>query len=109
MEPLYKDGDLVVVAPLEARDGEDCLVRLGEAENFATTLKRVYFLPDHSGQAMAIRLVPRNTTFAERVVTLGEVTGLYPVIYRMSSVRGKGAEKNADVGSGSDGAYGDRV
>jgi transcriptional regulator with XRE-family HTH domain len=113
MEPLYKDGDLVVVAALEARDGEDCLVRLGEADNFATTLKRIYFLPDHSGQAVAIRLVPRNPAFSERVVMLAEVSGLYPVIYKMSTIRGRSTETPAesDFPAGpqrDDGAYGDR-
>jgi repressor LexA len=89
MTPAFLPGDVVIVAPMEARDGEDCLVRLGPEENFATTLKRVYFISDHSGQALAIRLVPRNAAHAERVVPLTEVTGIYPVVYRMSMVRGR--------------------
>jgi transcriptional regulator with XRE-family HTH domain len=89
MTPEFLPGDVVIVAPMEARDGEDCLVRLGPDENFATTLKRVYFIPDHSGQALAVRLVPRNAAHAERVVPLSDVTGIYPVVYRMSAVRGR--------------------
>ena len=89
MAPKYVEGDVVIVAPMEAHDGEDCLVRLGPGENYATTIKRIYFVPDHSGQAEAVRLVPRNAAHAERVVALSDVTGIYPVVYRMTRVRGR--------------------
>ena len=49
MMPEYAEGELIVVGPGDARDGDDCVVRLGPAENFATTFKRIFYVKDESG------------------------------------------------------------
>ena len=83
MLPEYREGDILIVGPGEARDGDDCVVRTGELEGFATTFKRVFFLKDAGGEATGARLVPLNPAYPERVVKLEEVTGIYPLAYRM--------------------------
>lgn len=83
MAPTYREGDLVVVAPLPWRDGEDCLVRLGPEENFATTLKRICRLSDNQ----RVELVPLNPAHTRRVVNLEQISGIYPVIYKITPVR----------------------
>ncbi len=91
MMPEYMEGELLIVGPGEARDGEDCVVRLGRGANFATTFKRVFFVrTGGEGEAGAgkIRLVALNPKYAERVVAAEEVTGIYPVLYRVVAVRG---------------------
>ncbi len=74
---------MIIVGPGEAAEGDDCVVRLGEGENFATTFKRVFFERDAEGEAVAVRLVPRNPAHAERRVLLEGVTGIYPMVYRL--------------------------
>ncbi len=83
MLPEYREGDILVVGPGEARDGDDCVVRVGELENFATTFKRVFFVKDAAGEVTGARLVPLNPAHPERVVKLEEVTGVYPLVYRL--------------------------
>jgi repressor LexA len=86
MIPDYQDGDLVVVTPEDPKDGDDCLVRLGARENFATTLKRIYFEKD--GETIVrLRLVPLNPAHATWKVNAEEVTGLYPVLYKVTPMR----------------------
>lgn len=90
MLPDYRPGDVVILAAEEIHSGDDCLVRLDDRENFATTLKRVFFEPSEE-EAVAVRLVPLNRAFPERVVPLERVTGLYPVIWKLQPVwRSKG-------------------
>ena len=100
MMPDYREGEILIVGPAgaggsaagaatgagEPQDGQDCVVRLGENENFATTFKRVYFERE-GDEAVAVRLVPLNPAYAERRVTMEEVTGIYPVIYRLVPAR----------------------
>jgi SOS-response transcriptional repressor LexA len=95
MAPAYQEGDLLIVGPATPRDGEDCVVRLDDLEGFATTFKRVYFVRDGGGdgEATAVRLVPLNPRYAERVVPVERVTGIYPVLYRL--VPGRPAEASA--------------
>jgi phage repressor protein C with HTH and peptisase S24 domain len=83
MMPEYGEGELIVVGPGDPKDGDDCVVRLGPGENFATTFKRVFFVKGKDGEAEGVRLVPLNGAHAERRVKLEEVTGIYPLMYRL--------------------------
>lgn len=83
MSPEYQEGDLVVVRAGNVESGDDCLVRLGAADSYAQTFKRVYF----SSDGQEIRLVPLNKRHAERVVKSEEVTGIYPVVYKVVMVQ----------------------
>ena len=65
MTPEYAEGEILIVGPAgdgdaAVQDGDDCVVRLGEAENFATTFKRIYFVRDTKGVVTGVRLVPLN-------------------------------------------------
>jgi len=101
--PEYREGDILIVGPGEARDGNDCVVRTGELEDFATTFKRIFFLKDAAGKAVAARLVPLNPAHPERVVRLEEVTGIYPLVYRMVPARAaKAAVKASEKLQGRD-------
>ena len=103
MLPEYHEGEILVVGPAregELRDGDDCVVRLGELENFATTFKRVFYIKDAAGAATAARLLPLNPAHHERMVKLEDVTGIYPLVYRLVPGRvpakpgkGKASEK----------------
>jgi SOS-response transcriptional repressor LexA len=86
MAPDYADGEIIIVGPVPKnsdgpKDGDDCVVRLGEEDNFATTFKRVYFVKTPAGQA--VRLVPLNPKYPKHVVPLEKVTGIYPLMYRL--------------------------
>lgn len=119
MAPAYEAGDIVVLAPGETpRDGDDCLVRLDAAENFATTFKRVYFLTSGdsaatgharataaSGAANAgaappqpthVRLEPLNPRHATRTVELGQITGLYRAVWKISAIHNVHAKSGAN-------------
>jgi len=87
MSPDYAVGDLVIVGSGTPRDGDDCLVRLGEQENFATTFKRIYFLPRGAPEPTHVRLVPVNPQHAERQVALDQITGLFPSRWKMTAIR----------------------
>lgn len=93
MAPIYTEGDIVVAAMLAPRHGEDCVIRLGELQGFGETLKRVFFVPtpepgreDGTG-ATHVRLVPLNPRHPERLVDLAEITGMFPVLWKMTPVR----------------------
>lgn len=81
MEPEYMAGDVVVVGGGAVKDGDVCIVRLGEMEGYAQTLKRVEFVGEDR-----VRLVPLNGKHAAREVGLGEVTGMYRVRWKMRAV-----------------------
>jgi len=90
MAPEYAEGDIIVLGSPTGihgknaiRDGDDCVVRLGDEANFATTFKRVYFVPGAEERRGAIRLVSLNPAYAERVVAFEQVTGIYPLQYRL--------------------------
>ncbi len=88
MEPEYVEGDILIVGPGAARDGDDCVVRLGEGDgDFATTFKRVYFVAGAGGEVVSVRLVALNERHGERVVGMGEVSGIYPLIYKVRAAR----------------------
>jgi SOS-response transcriptional repressor LexA len=96
MMPEYPDGEILIVGPAPEgdepiKDGDDCVVRLDETENFATTFKRIYFARDAEGHPSAIRLMPLNSAHPERIVALEHVTGIYPLMYRLKPAR---REKN---------------
>jgi transcriptional regulator with XRE-family HTH domain/SOS-response transcriptional repressor LexA len=91
MTPVYREGEILIVGPGAAKDGDDCVVRLGELEHFATTFKRIFFVREEEGEDVApsaVRLVPLNPAYAERVVPLESVTGIYPLMYRLLPARG---------------------
>jgi phage repressor protein C with HTH and peptisase S24 domain len=96
MLPEYREGDILIVGPGQPKDGDDCVVRTGDTENFATTFKRVFFMKSAEGEATTARLVPLNPAHPERVVKLEDVTGIYPLVYRMVPARtAKGAAVKA--------------
>ncbi|HUO08551.1 MAG TPA: XRE family transcriptional regulator [Phycisphaerae bacterium] len=87
MMPEYGEGEIIIVGPGDAADGDDCVVRLGEGENYATTFKRVFFLRDDAGEVRGVRLVALNPKYAERVVRVEEVSGVYPLMYRVVAAK----------------------
>jgi repressor LexA len=109
MEPVYREGDIVVFSPMTATvDGSDCFVRFERNEE--STFKRVYFEatapgaePDPASVADAssrdekkpapmkrIRLQPLNPAYPARVVDREEVAGLYAAVYVVRAVGGNG-------------------
>jgi repressor LexA len=87
MMPEYGEGEIIIVGPGDAADGDDCVVRLGEGENFATTFKRVFFVRDEGGEVTGVRLVALNPKYAERRVRVEEVSGVYPLMYRVTPAK----------------------
>ncbi len=90
MSPEYPEGEIIIVGPGEAEDGDDCVVRLGEDANFATTFKRIFFIRrgnKPTGEVESIRLVALNPKYAERVVGTEQVSGIYPLMYRLSPAK----------------------
>lgn len=78
MEPVYREGDIVVFSPSRAlQSGMDCFARL--APDNEITFKRVYFETSAGGVEM-IRLQPLNAVYAARVVGREEVLGLYGAV-----------------------------
>jgi repressor LexA len=81
MEPAYREGDIVIFTPnVPARSGDDCFVRF--AEDGGTTFKRFY--QDAEG---SIRLQPLNSKYPAQVYDREQVTGLWPVAYRIQKMR----------------------
>ncbi len=89
MEPDYHEGDILFVGSGDGAldDGTDCVVRMGESGDYATTFKRIQFLRDHAGEATAVRLVPLNPSHAPWTVPLEDISGIYPVVYRLLPVK----------------------
>jgi SOS-response transcriptional repressor LexA len=72
MLPTYREGDIVVFSPARpVKSGMDCFVRL--ERDAETTFKRVVFEDGEGRDGRAIKLVPLNTAFAERVVDREDV------------------------------------
>lgn len=106
MEPVYRQGDIVVFSPMTATlDGCDCFVRF--EHNDESTFKRVYFegsagdgegaptSPESPGKPDAnkrIRLQPLNPAYPARVVDREQIAGLYAAVYVVRAV-GKGGAK----------------
>jgi len=75
MEPLYREGDIVVFSPSKVvESGMDCFVRL--EPDSETTFKRVYFESGDDGAEM-IRIQPINNAYGAMVVGRELVAGLY--------------------------------
>ncbi len=87
MAPDYTEGEIIIVGPGDAADGDDCVVRLAESENFATTFKRIFFERTANKELTAIRLVPLNPAHAERRLRPEEITGIYPLLYRLTPAK----------------------
>ena len=81
MEPLYREGDIVVFSPnTDVRSGDDCFIRF-EGDG-GTTFKRSY--QDDPG---AIRLQPLNNKYPSQVYRTEQVTGLWPAVVRIERLR----------------------
>ncbi len=75
MEPVYREGDIVVFSPSRVvESGMDCFVRL--EPDSETTFKRVYFETGEDGAEM-IRIQPINNAYGAMVVEREAVAGLY--------------------------------
>ena len=75
MEPMYREGDIVVFSPSRVvESGMDCFVRL--EPDSETTFKRVYFEVGDDGAEM-IRIQPINNAYGAMVVGREAVAGLY--------------------------------
>jgi transcriptional regulator with XRE-family HTH domain/SOS-response transcriptional repressor LexA len=94
MEPVYREGDIVVFSPAKALveaggaaglgargasggGGVDCFVRL--EPDHESTFKRVYFERGAAGEEL-IRLQPLNPKYPPRVVPREQVAGLYAAV-----------------------------
>lgn len=90
MLPVYQPGDIVIFsADRTPLDGDDCLVRLGDGDNFATTFKRIHFV-DASGVKQQggefLFLEPLNSAHMPRIVRREDLTGVFPAIWKVSAV-----------------------
>lgn len=78
MEPVYREGDIVVFSPLKTvKNGSDCFARL--EPDHETTLKRVYFETDAEGNEL-VRLQPLNSAYPPRLVKREQVAALYAAV-----------------------------
>lgn len=81
MEPNYREGDIVLFSPAaEPRSGDDCFIRF--ADGAATTFKRFY-----QDDADTVRLQPLNARLPSTTHTSGEITGIWPAVFRIERVR----------------------
>lgn len=86
MEPVYREGDIVVFSPMaDARSGSDCFIRLERDDE--TTFKRVYFSEEDGGRQV-IRMQPLNSAYEPRVVEREAVAGLYTAVYVVRAIGG---------------------
>lgn len=88
MSPQYLPGDIIVFSTLETpSDGDDCLIRLDEQGNFATTFKRTYFVDalGHPTPASShVQLCPLNPRHSQRLVAREQITSLYPAVWKIT-------------------------
>lgn len=86
MEPLYREGDIVVFSPsADTTSGSDCFVRLERDDE--TTFKRVFFEHDADARQL-IRLQPLNPAHRPRILDREDVAGLYAAVYLVRPVAG---------------------
>ncbi len=79
MEPLYREGDIVVFSPNRAvKSGLDCFVRL--ERDGETTFKRVELEGEGDGEGAKIRLVALNPLYGERMVAREDVAFMCPAV-----------------------------
>ncbi|MEM0982369.1 MAG: LexA family transcriptional regulator [Planctomycetota bacterium] len=84
MEPVYREGDVVVFSPArDIEDGSDCFARL--EPDHESTFKRVYFERGDAGEEL-IRLQPINNRYAPRTLPREQVAGLYRAVSVTRSV-----------------------
>lgn len=75
MEPMYREGDIVVFSPARTiESGMDCFVRLEPDQE--TTFKRIYFEEGSDGTEI-IRIQPINNAYGPMIVDREQVAGLY--------------------------------
>ena len=101
MSPQYLPGDIIVLSTVDTpTDGDDCLVRLDERGNFATTFKRIYFV-DADGKPAAegshVQLRPLNPRHAQRLVVREHITGLYPAVWKITPTPRRAAAVQQDA------------
>lgn len=74
MQPLYRDGDIVIVDPSQAvRRGDRVVVRTGDGEVMAKVLKRQ--------TATAVELVSLNPDHADRIVPLKQLDWIARIVW----------------------------
>lgn len=74
MEPLYRDGDVLIVSPTASiRKGDRIVVRLEAGEVLAKELKRK--------TARTIELASLNNDHPDRVVAVGEIAWMARVMW----------------------------
>ncbi|MEM7680949.1 MAG: S24 family peptidase [Planctomycetota bacterium] len=79
MEPVYREGDLVIFSPLaDVVDGCDCFARL--EPDHETTFKRVRLDEDRG----VIRLEPINPRYPVRELPREQVAGLFRAVWKLS-------------------------
>lgn len=88
MSPQYLPGDIIVFSSTDTpTDGDDCLIRLDEQGNFATTFKRIYFvnaMGNSTSDATHVQLCPLNPDHAKRIVARENITSLYPAVWKIT-------------------------
>ena len=88
MSPQYLPGDIIVLSSMDTpTDGDDCLIRLDEQGNFATTFKRIYFVDaqgNPASNASHVQLCPLNARHAKRIVARENITSLYPAVWKIT-------------------------
>lgn len=75
---------LLSATATDFKDGTVCLVRLDAAADYAQTLKRVCSDP---ADPETLRLVPINPAYPTRTVHREQITGIYPVLWKLVKVR----------------------
>ena len=79
MEPLYREGDIVVFSPgRTVKSGMDCFVRL--ERDGETTFKRVELAGEGEGEGAMIRLVALNPLYGKRAVAREDVAFMCPAV-----------------------------
>lgn len=81
MEPLYREGDIVVFSPNRmTENGDDCFIRFGE--DGGTTFKRFY-----QDEEATIRLQPLNSKYPAETHPTDVITGVWPAVYRIERLK----------------------
>ena len=74
MEPLYRDGDVLIVSPTASvRKGDRVVVRLASGEVLAKELRRK--------TARTIELLSLNPSHPERIVQVAEIAWIARVMW----------------------------
>jgi len=88
MEPMYREGDVVVFSPdAKVEDGCDCFVRL--EPDHETTFKRIFFEPpqdENDSSTQRVRLQPLNPAFSSLTVSRDRIAGMYRAVWRFQKL-----------------------